>query len=248
MVALDTITLDPIDDMQLGSHPEALDAAISPDGASMAISTRDPPTVSIIDLTTGAIPTGQRAGGCSALAYSPDGSSLIGGDADSRVLRLRPRRRENIGEPVTRHDGFVVDIDVAADGTRFTSGSTDGNVGLWETATGRYVGTIQPGSPNTTVRSRWAADGHTSSSCTRTEPSTTSTPGHHRGSSTPATPPADNSSNKSGPSCSPIGPTSRPATEPPPPLGPVARGKHDPGQHRTVGRADHGGRVRTAPR
>ena len=77
------------------------------------------------------------------------------------MLRIDPDDATIIGEPVTRHDGFVVDIDVAADGARFTSGSTDGNVGLWETATGRYVGTIQPGSPNTTVRSRWATDGHT---------------------------------------------------------------------------------------
>ncbi len=161
VVALDAITLDPIDDTQLGSHPEALDAAISPDGASMAISTRDPPTVSIIDLTTGASQPVNVPGDVLALAFSPDGSSLIGGDADGRVLRIDPDDATIIGEPVTRHDGFVVDIDVAADGARFTSGSTDGNVGLWETATGRYVGTIQPGSPNTTVRSRWATDGHT---------------------------------------------------------------------------------------
>ena len=161
VVALDPITLDPIDDTQLGSHPEALDAAISPDGTSMAISTLDPPTVSIIDLTTGAYQPVSVPGDVLALAFSPDGSSLIGGDADGRVLRINPGDGTIIGEPVTRHDGFVVDIDVAVDGERFTSGSTDGNVGLWETATGRYVGTIQPGSPNTTVRSSWATDGHT---------------------------------------------------------------------------------------
>ena len=161
LIALDALTLDTSRNAELGVHTEILDAAVSPDSAFLAISTFDPPAVSIIDVTTGTSRSIAVPGDVVALSFSPDGSLLIAGDADGRVLHLDPDDATIIGAPVIGHDGPVTDITIAPDGERFTSGSTDGNVGLWETATGRYIGTIQPGSSNIPVRSRWTADGHT---------------------------------------------------------------------------------------
>lgn len=145
----------------LGTVPAILTAAVSPDGGRIAMSTFNPPAVALLDLASGVQRSTRVPGEVVALTFSPDGSMLFAGDVDGRTLRIGTEEVTVVGDPVTRHDGVVVNIAVAHDGERFASGGTDGKVGLWEAATGRYVGTVQPGAPNRAVQSRWLSDGHT---------------------------------------------------------------------------------------
>ena len=87
---------------------------------------------------TGA-PIGQTGGEVTALAFSPDGRTLVGvsetgvasvWDTDSRSLRYSERV-----------DTYAIGVSISADGTMFAAAGGAG-VTLWDTATGAAVGAI----------------------------------------------------------------------------------------------------------
>ncbi|MGI9052631.1 MAG: BTAD domain-containing putative transcriptional regulator [Ilumatobacteraceae bacterium] len=158
--ALDPLTLEPTGggfdvDLEIDA------AAVSPDGSSLAISTFDPPAIQTVDVDTGVSRSLELPSPVFAMAYSPDGTSLVAGDNAGRLLRVDPAELALVDDPAPEHDGPVTNVRFAPDGTQFTSGSTDGTIVLWEAATGRPVGSLQPGSPNEQARAFWAPDGHT---------------------------------------------------------------------------------------
>jgi WD40 repeat protein len=158
--AFDAATLEPRGDV-LDVGAEIGIGAISPDGASLAVSTVDPYAVRVLELETGTQRSVTVPGFVRALAYSPDGAQLAAGDADGRVLIIDPAEASLSGQPAIMHDGLVTSVAYSADGSRFTSESTDGVVLMWEAATGRPIGPVQPGPPDRQARSTWSADGHT---------------------------------------------------------------------------------------
>ena len=158
--AFDAATLEPRGDV-LDVGAEIGIGAISADGDSLAVSTVDPYAVRVLELETGTQRSVTVPGFVRALAYSPDGAQLAAGDADGRVFLIDPTDASFSGEPAIMHDGLVTSVAYSADGSQFTSESTDGVVLMWEAATGRLIGPVQPGPPDRQARSTWSADGHT---------------------------------------------------------------------------------------
>lgn len=161
-------TIQPFDTATLEPRGEVFDVgagigigAISPDGDSLAVSTVDPYAVRVLDVETGTQRSVEVPGFVGALAFSPDGAQLVAGDADGRVLLIDPTDLSVSGEPAIMHDGLVTSVAYSNDGSEFTSDSTDGVVLMWEAATGRPIGPVQPGPPDRQARSTWSADGHT---------------------------------------------------------------------------------------
>ena len=74
------------------------------------------------------------------MAFSPDGSRLVSGGADSTLRLWDTTNGESIGEPLKGHTNEVKSVAFNHTGSRIVSGSGDTTVRLWDAVTGDPVG------------------------------------------------------------------------------------------------------------
>ena len=86
----------------------------------------------------------------SSVTYSPDGTRIATGSADSTVRLWDATTGQQVGQPL-RHDDSVTSVAFSPDGTRIASGGDDTTVRLWNAATGEQIG--QPMRQDDTVTS-----------------------------------------------------------------------------------------------
>ena len=75
-----------------------------------------------------------------AVAFSPDGNTLVSGSYDGTVRLWDLATHRQIGAPITGHDGQVYSVAFSRDGKVIASGADDGTVRLWDVATHRQIG------------------------------------------------------------------------------------------------------------
>jgi WD40 repeat protein len=77
-----------------------------------------------------------------AMAFSPDGNTLVSGSYDGTVRLWDLATDRQIGAPITGHDGKVYSVAFSPDGKVIASGADDGTVRLWDVATHRQIGNL----------------------------------------------------------------------------------------------------------
>src|SRR5262249_59589566 len=83
-------------------------------------------------------------GAVSAVAFSPDGTTLASGGDDDTVRLWDLATHRQIGRPFTGHGGSVVNsVAFSPDGKTLASSSLDGTVRLWDVATHQQVGRLR---------------------------------------------------------------------------------------------------------
>jgi WD40 repeat protein len=120
-----------------GGHIAYHGVALSPDGKTAA-SAGD--TGRLWDVKTGKAIGGLlgHTGEVSALAYSPDGATLVTAGQDGTIRFWQAATARSVG-PVLTHPGWVRAIACSPDGTRVVSAA--GNTArIWDVATGRALG------------------------------------------------------------------------------------------------------------
>ncbi|HET7488345.1 MAG TPA: BTAD domain-containing putative transcriptional regulator [Acidimicrobiales bacterium] len=113
----------------------------------------DPDEVDLIDTGSGRVLRRLHTGFWSASeAVSPDGGRLVvtGTSGDVRLFDLR-RGRWTGGPTGSAHGASVTSAAWSADGSTVVTGSLDGQVSVWDAATGALAGSIRPGPPNVPV-------------------------------------------------------------------------------------------------
>jgi WD40 repeat protein len=74
-----------------------------------------------------------------AVAFSPDGNTLVTGSRASAPQRWNPATGETIGDPLP-HPGEIRAVAFSSDGTLLATAGTDKTARVWEAATGKPVG------------------------------------------------------------------------------------------------------------
>jgi WD40 repeat protein len=75
-----------------------------------------------------------------ALAFTPDGRTLVSGGDDDLIRFWDVPQRRPLGEPLRGHRGDVLGLAVSPDGRTLASGSADGTVRLWDVRDRRAIG------------------------------------------------------------------------------------------------------------
>ncbi len=121
--------------------PEAFDIALSPDGSSLLMGTRD--FMQQFDMETFTEMTSFPAKEfewLKSVAYSPDGQTAVaGGDLGDLILY-----NLDTGEEIRRYNqgGESAGLDISADGERFVSAAGNNTVVLWDIASGEALQTF----------------------------------------------------------------------------------------------------------
>ena len=66
-----------------------------------------------------------------------DGSHIVSGSKDKKILIWNAESGEIIGEPITGHDSCVNSVCFSPDGKRILSGSDDNTARVWDAVTGK---------------------------------------------------------------------------------------------------------------
>ena len=80
------------------------------------------------------------AGGATAVAFSPDGTTLATGDANGNIRLWNTATRQETGVPMSSDTQPVDAVAFSPDGTLVAAASSDGNVQLWSAATQQEAG------------------------------------------------------------------------------------------------------------
>jgi WD40 repeat protein len=86
-----------------------------------------------------ALPLADVSGG-TAVAFSPDGTSLATGDANGNIRLWNTATRQETGVPMSSDTQPVDAVAFSPDGTLVAAASSDGNVQLWSAATQQEAG------------------------------------------------------------------------------------------------------------
>jgi WD40 repeat protein len=150
----DVATRQPLGSPLTGHGDWVRSVAFSPDGATLASGSADG-TIILWDVATHqplGPPLKGHTGFVTEVAFSPDtlegtgGHMLASGGADGTIrlweVSNRATARE-LGEPLTGHTSFVLDVAFSPDGRILASGGADGTIILWDMA-GYRPGRHQP--------------------------------------------------------------------------------------------------------
>lgn len=85
---------------------------------------------------------GHRSYGINAVAFSPDGSYVASGAADS-LIRIWNARIGELLRTLEGHEGEVTTLAISPDGQWLASGAGDRTVHLWEAASGKPLRTLE---------------------------------------------------------------------------------------------------------
>src|SRR5215469_2464783 len=85
---------------------------------------------------------GFSIGGVSAVAFSPDGSTLASGDSNGRSYTWNVASRRLSVTLTDPGSQGVASVAFSPDGTTLANGDADGSIDLWNIVTGRQVGTM----------------------------------------------------------------------------------------------------------
>lgn len=143
---------------RIKAEGEALSAAISPEGRSLALGCGDG-RIRIYDLTRSTVKTvleGHREGVVN-LAYSRDGALLISASGSERVF-LWDIETASLRCSLHGHSNAVRAVAFHPDGLIAASGGIDGTIRLWQTLNGAPV-QVLPGTGSSIVRLRFAPGG-----------------------------------------------------------------------------------------
>ncbi len=119
---------------------------LSPDGRLLALAWTNPPRIRVLDTKTGAVVCGPLAlkGSAWGLLFTPDGSRLISTTSEGEVAVWSIPDGKPAADPVLLGTG-ILPAEISRDGRMFATGSNDGIVRLWDSATGRPIREMRHG-------------------------------------------------------------------------------------------------------
>ncbi len=100
-----------------------------------------------------------HTGDVTAVAFSPDGTTLASGDRDNTILLWDIGTRQH-RIALTGHRGRITALTFSRDGATLVSGSTDDTIRLWDTATGKHLDTLE-GHESDVIALTFSSDGAT---------------------------------------------------------------------------------------
>ncbi|MGD8404433.1 MAG: TIR domain-containing protein, partial [Anaerolineales bacterium] len=77
-----------------------------------------------------------------SVAFSPDGKTLASGGLDNTIRLWDVESRQQIGEPLRRHDAAVYSVAFSPDGKALASGSGDGIIRMWDVESGEEIAVL----------------------------------------------------------------------------------------------------------
>lgn len=74
-----------------------------------------------------------------SVAFSPDGSRIVSGSFDGKLLVWDARTGRSIGEPFEGHRGSILSVAFSPDGSKIVSGASDTTLRLWDAQSGQPI-------------------------------------------------------------------------------------------------------------
>jgi WD40 repeat protein len=102
-----------------------------------------------------------HSSGVQAVAFSPDGQTLVSASSDRTIRFWDLKTRQPSGEPLTGHDSRIQAIAYSPDGKILASGGFDNKVLLWDVATRKTVGQPLTGATGAIWAVAFSPDGKT---------------------------------------------------------------------------------------
>jgi WD40 repeat protein len=137
--------------------------AISPNGKTLAVAYNGTGTIQLWDVATRrpiGSPFPASTGSIYAVAFSPDGNTVVTGSTDDTARLWDVATHRQIGNPFITSN-WVTALAFSPDGATLATGSIDGTVRLWDLATDQQIGsTLDTGFGNVSALA-FSADGKT---------------------------------------------------------------------------------------